>query len=643
MTSSPKRGPAAQDDELVPEDDAVIGSAFRWSLVGIAIIIAGIAGILLLRRDRPQAETIVNRGPVTVPAPLRQPTTTMPQVQFTEITRQAGIDFVHVSGAYGAKLLPEALGGGVAFLDYENDGDQDLLFVNSDHWRGHQGASRPTMGLYRNDGSGRYENVTPGSGLDVNFYGQGVAVGDYDNDDDVDVFLTALGNNHLFVNEDGRFYEATERAGVAGSPDEWSTSAGFFDYDNDGDLDLFVCNYVQWSRDLDLQLNFTLNGRDRAYGPPKQYQGTHSYLYRNEGDGTFADVSANTGIQVANRATGKPMGKALAVTFADVDRDGFLDILVANDTVQNFAFRNLAGAGFEEVGLLSGIGLDGMGNATGAMGIDVADFANSGVLGVGIANFANEHTSFYVQQNDPWHFVDVSDASGIGSPSRLKLSFGLFFFDYDLDGQLDLLQANGHLEDEINQIQPSQNYRQPAQLFWNCTDDTGSCFGAVPEDRLGALGKPIVGRGAAYADIDGDGDLDVVLAQTNGPPVLARNDQQLNHHWLRVKLRGYSSNRDAIGAEIELRAGGTTQRRCVMPSRSYLSQVELPVTFGLGHHDSVDGLVIRWPNGQTHEVDVGAVDRTLVIVQDPPSQSSAGRTTASRGLSTKLSHPWRLQ
>jgi hypothetical protein len=402
---------------------------------------------------------------------------------------------------------------------------------------------------------------------------------------------------------------------VAGAPAAWSSSAGFFDYDRDGDLDLFVCNYVQWSRELDLQLNFTLNGTDRAYGPPKQYPGAHPYLYRNEGDGTFRDVSAEAGIQIVNPATGSAMGKALAVTFADPDRDGYLDVFVANDTVQNFVFRNLKGERFEEIGATSGLGFDNMGNATGAMGIDAGDFANTGTLGIGIGNFANEHTSFYVQQDGGWQFVDMSNAGGIGSPSRLKLSFGLFLFDYDLDGRLDLLQANGHLEDEINQIQPSQHYRQPAQLFWNCSEAGRSCFAALDEESLGALGKPIVGRGATYADIDGDGDLDVLLIQSGGPPLLVRNDQRLGHHWLRVKLVGAGANRDAIGAEIELRAGDLVQRRAVMPSRSYLSQVELPVTFGLGSRDAVDSLRVRWPDGETQEVPVTALDTTLEIVE----------------------------
>ncbi len=602
------------EGELVLEDDRIIGHAFRWSLVAFVAAALLFGVVLLLSREAPVEQKVVEHVPVEAPRELDQTQAEMPSVVFTDISQRAGIDFVHENGAVGDKLLPETMGGGVAFFDYDGDGDPDLLFVNSSHWpESHEPSA--TMALYRNDGSGHFTNVTAGSGLDVSFYGQGVAVGDYDNDGAVDVFLSAVGANHLFHNLGGRFEEVTQQAGVAGAPDAWSSSAGFFDYDNDGDLDLFVCNYIQWSRAIDFRLNFTLNGVNRAYGPPMQYEGTYSVLYRNEGDGRFRDVSAEAGIQIDNPATGRPMGKALALTFVDADRDGDLDVFVANDTVQNFLFRNLGDGRFEEIGATSGFGFDNNGAATGAMGIDAGDYDNRGSLAVGIGNFANEHSSFYVQQRQPWQFVDVSNAEGIGSPSRLKLSFGLFFFDYDLDGRLDLLQSNGHLEDAINEIQPSQTYRQAAQLFWNCGSREKSCFAAVPEDRLGDLGRPIVGRGAAYADVDGDGDLDVVMTQTGDRPLLVRNDQALGHHWLRVALEGHRGNRDAIGAWVELRAGDTTQRRQVMPTRSYLSQVELPVTFGLGAADRVDALRIEWPDGSVQDVRVDAVDQTLHVEQ----------------------------
>jgi hypothetical protein len=604
----------SEEEEFVPEDDAIIGRAFRWSLAVIAVAAVLVTVALFAMREKPVVEAVVERAPVQAPRQLDQTQARMPDVAFVDLAQNSGIDFVHENGAVGEKLLPETMGSGVAFLDFDGDGDQDLLFVNSSHWPESEQPSAP-MALYQNDGSGRFRDATAGSGLDISFYGQGAAVGDYDGDGRVDVFITAVGANHLFRNTGGQFEEVTESAGVAGAPDAWSTSAGFFDYDNDGDLDLFVCNYIRWSRELDFRLNFTLNGVDRAYGPPIQYEGTDSVLYRNDGDGGFRDVSAEAGIQIENPATGRPMGKALALTFVDADRDGDLDVFVANDTVQNFLFRNEGDASFREIGAASGFAFDNNGAATGAMGIDAGDYDNRGSLAVGIGNFANEHSSFYVQQRQPWQFVDVSNAQGIGSPSRLKLSFGLFFFDYDLDGRLDLLQANGHLEEAINEIQPSQQYHQAAQLFWNCGTGEKSCFAAVPEERLGDLGRPIAGRGAAYADIDDDGDLDVVLTQAGDRPLLIRNDQALGHHWLRVELEGRNGNRDAIGAWVELRAEGTTQRRQVMPTRSYLSQVELPVTFGIGSADRVDALRVEWPDGSAQDVSVDAVDTVLHIEQ----------------------------
>jgi len=585
------------EQEYVPADDAIIGVAFKWSLGVIGLIGIVVVAIVLMRGGGDAAPPVIDRGAIAAPDRLDQTDEEMPQVTFTDITTGAGIDFVHTSGATGEKLLPETMGSGVAFLDYDGDGDQDLLFVNASRWPHDAGETRPTMALYRND-AGVFTDVTTAAGLDVTCYGMGVAVGDYDGDGDSDVYVTAVGPNLLFRNDGKRFTEVSAAAGTAGDPDDWSTSAGFFDADGDGDLDLFVCNYVQWSRELDIRLNFTLNGTDRAYGPPKLYEAAHCALYRNDGAGRFTDVSAASGIEVANPATGKPMAKALAVTFVDIDDDADLDILVANDTVQNFVFRNDGECLFEEVGADSGVAFDAMGTATGAMGMDAAEIRNDGQLGVGIANFANESTSLYVQQErDPWQFADMSGLEGIGSPSRLKLSFGLFFFDYDLDGRLDMLQANGHLEDSITEIQPSQTYRQPAQLFWNCGPEARSCFAAVPDDTLGDLARPIVGRGAAYADIDDDGDLDVVLTESGDRPMLLRNEQMLGRRWVRLKLVGGPKNPDAIGARVELSAGGVTQRRTVMPTRSYLSQVELPLTCGLGEADAIDDLTVRWPDG----------------------------------------------
>ncbi|HUD83485.1 MAG TPA: CRTAC1 family protein, partial [Candidatus Saccharimonadales bacterium] len=543
----------------------------------------------------------------------------IPTVKFVDITAAAGIQFVHNNGAYGDKLLPETIGGGVAFLDYDGDGSQDLLFVNSTFWPGHapEGKKPTTMALYHNDGRGHFTDVTEGSGLDVSFYGMGVAVGDYDNDGLPDVFITGVGGNHLFHNEGhGKFREVTREAGVGGPTDGWSTGAAWIDYDNDGKLDLFVCNYVQWSAEIDRKHSYELPNVGRAYGPPRNFAGTFPFLYHNDGHGHFTDVSARAGIQIKDPATGLPMAKSLAVAPVDVDNDGWIDLVVANDTVANFLFHNEHDGTFKEVGARSGIAYDAYGLTRGAMGIDTARFRNDDTLGIAIGNYANEMNALYVAQRDSLVFADEAIKEGFGPASQQLLKFGLFFFDYDLDGRLDVLTANGQLEPEIHRALSAQQYRQSAQLFWNRGDRKEMRYLPVPVEKCGPdLFQPIVGRGSAFADIDGDGDLDVVLTQIGGPPLLLRNDQELHHHWIRLKLVGTKSNRDAIGAWVKVRVNGRTLWRQVMPTRSYLSQSELPVTIGLGDAVGVDSVEVIWPGGAAQELSPPAIDRLTTITE----------------------------
>jgi hypothetical protein len=595
-----------------PGDDAIIGVALRRSLT-VAAAAAAVVVVVLAVRHRPPADAVIAKR-IEAPRELDSTSMPLPTIAFTDITEEAGIGFTHHTGAAGEKLLPETMGSGAAFLDVDNDGDQDLLLVNSTDWPWTRGSRpEPTMALYLNDGAGSFTDVTRRSGLAVPLFGMGVAVGDVEGDGDEDVFITAVGSNRLFVNNGGRFSDATAAAGVAGDGDAWSSCAGFFDADGDGDLDLIVGNYVVWSRELDFEVGFTLNGTDRAYGPPTSFAGTVPWLYRNDGEGRFEEVGEAAGLRVANPATGEPMAKTLGCGITDLDGDGRLDVLLANDTVRNFLFRNLGGGRFEEIGAAAGVGFDAAGSATGAMGVDVADFRNDGRLGFAIGNFANEMSSLYVAQGDPWVFADEAVIEGVGSPSRLRLSFGMLFLDADLDGRLDLLAVNGHIEDAISEVQASQTHRQPAQLFWNAAIDGGATFAPLPDAAVGDLARPVVGRGAAYADIDGDGDLDVVVTANGGGPMLLRNDQDLGQHWLRVTLRDAGGNPRGIGAWIEVEADGRRLRRQVMPTRSYLSQVELPVTFGLGGRETAVMVRVVWPDGVVEEVGPVEVDRAVEV------------------------------
>ena len=587
-------------------------------LKSLGVLIA--SGIVLAAAAACQpAGEVVRAEDVRAPEPFVQETSSRPSVPFVEIGAASGLNWRHDNGADGQRLLPETMGGGIAVLDVEPDGDADLLFVGAQPWpessRSQRGSS---LALFLNDGAARFAEATRQAGLKEGIFGMGCAVGDADNDGDPDVYVTAVGRNRLYRNDSGRFVDVTDASRTGGDPRSWSSGAGFFDADNDGDLDLFVLQYVRWNRQIDLEVGYTLNGRDRAYGPPMSFGGAHPKLFRNDGDLVFTDVSSEAGLEVENPHTGHAMAKGLGLTFADVDRDGLLDILVANDTVQNMLFHNLGGCRFAETGVETGLALDANGRATGAMGLDAADYRDDGCLGVVVGNFANEMTSLYVQQGAGGGFADEAIIEGIGSPSRTALSFGVFFFDADLDGRLDLLQVNGHLEETISEVQASQRYRQSAQLFWNTGGLGEPTFLQVPAAEIGDLARPVVGRGAAAADLDGDGDEDLIIVDNGGMPLVLRNDQETGHSWLKVRLEGALANRDAIGAEVELEVGGWRLRRRVMPTRGYLSQMGTVLTFGLGRAESIDGLTVRWPGGGVQRVPVDGVNRLVEVRQNPP-------------------------
>ncbi len=609
------------EDEDV-QDDAVIASAFRASLIVFVVLAVPVIALMVYLNVSKAKEKSVEFE-VTLPEQRQTDEESMPSLAMTDVTDDAGIDFVHETGRYGDKLLPETMGSGLAVLDYNGDGHLDLFFVNSSRWAWDEKAKQPSpCKLFAGNGDFKFRDVSSESGIDFTLYGMGVAVGDYDNDGDSDLFISAVGKNRLMRNDDGTYVDVTDEAGVGGADDAWGTSCGFFDYDNDGLLDLFVCNYVTWSQETDLSQNFTLDGETRAYGPPRAFAGSFSYLYHNEGDGKFVDVSEAAGIQIRNDDTDVPLGKAMGLAPVDVNDDGWIDIVVANDTVRNFLFQNNRDGTFSEVGRLSGIAFDrSTGNARGAMGIDAAKFRDDGTLAIGIGNFANEASALYMSRPGRDQFIDAAMYTGFGPPTRQGLTFGLFFFDVDLDGRLDVLGANGHLEEEISKTQQTQRYEQPPQLFWNAGRDSKSELVLVGSENTGeAFYRPIVGRGAAYGDFDGDGDPDFVLSTSNGKAVAFRNDQSTTHHWLRVELRGTTCNRDAIGAVVTSRIGDRQQTRTLMPTRSYLSQCEKTITFGLGEQDTVDEVTITWPGGDTETFTVDSVDRTVVFQQGGTSQ-----------------------
>jgi hypothetical protein len=612
-----------EPEEWVDSDDLAISTGLRWSLVAlIGLGVVGVGTFFALRKTAGPAKVQVTplAAPQTVQTAQKL---ALPKVPFSEVSEAAGLRFRHFTGAAGEKLLPETMGAGAAFFDADGDGDADLLLVNGNRWPWDaQGAVSPGCALYRNDtapgGAIRFTDISAGSGLESPFYGMGAAVGDYDNDGRPDVLVTAVGGARLFHNEGGgRFKEVTATAGVGGKPDDWSTAATWFDLDNDGDLDLFVAHYVNWSRAIDAEVGYKIDGSTRAYGPPMNFQGTFPSLYRNEGGGRFTDISQEGGVQVTNPSTGVPAAKSLGVVATDFNGDGFADLIVANDTVQNFVFENQRDGRFKEVGALTGIAFDSYGNTRGAMGIDAARFTDDGKLGIAIGNFANEMTALYVGGSTAGLFTDESISWGVGPASRLPLKFGVLFLDWDLDGRLDLLSVNGHLEEEITKVQASQKYRQPAQLFWNA--GTAGFVPVGPEQAGAALFTPIVGRGCAQADLDGDGDDDLLFTQAGGAPLLLRNDRPAGGRWVRLKLVGTRSNRDALGATVQLKAGGKTQWRTVTANRGYLSSSALPLTFGLGDATAVESIEIIWPGGQRQSVPAAqAQPGTLTEVRQAP-------------------------
>jgi hypothetical protein len=511
-------------------------------------------------------------------------------VRFVDVSEAAGIRFRHNSGAFGKKYLPETMGSGVCVIDYDNDGWQDVLFVQSRDWPEHR-TGKSTAALYHNNQDGTFSDVTRSSGLDVPLYGLGCVVGDFDNDGRDDLYITALDGSHLFRNlGTGKFADVTAKAGVS-SPG-FATGAVWFDYDNDGKLDLFVSHYVDWSVANDQTCS--LDGTHKSYCTPEAYKGQSGSLFHNLGNGVFEDVTKKAGLN-------DPSSKSLGVALLDYDDDGWMDLFVANDTQPNKLYRNNHNGTFAESSFATGVAFSDAGKPRAGMGADAGDYDGSGRQSLLIGNFTNESLSLY-HNDGSGLFTDRATNSGLSAPSASSLTFSAFFFDYDLDGLLDIFAANGHVADDVSVTQPTVRYAEPALLFRNRGagrfDDMSSKVGP-------ALRQAVVGRGAAYLDYDNDGDLDVLMTTSNGPARLLRNDNGNQNDMLRVKTVGVKSNRDGIGAKVTVRTnGGTRLLAMVKSGSSYLSQSELPLTFGLGKpaDEKVVTVEIVWPRGRRETI-----------------------------------------
>ncbi len=538
---------------------------------------------------------------IVVLVPLGLSAQAPPAVRLTDVTTAAGISFTHNNGAFGKKYLPETLGAGAAFLDFDNDGRQDLFLVNGTNWPGQPKASTRSK-LYRNTGAGRFVDVTERAGLSMDLYGMGVAAADFDNDGWQDLLLTSVGQNRLFRNTGkGAFVDVTARAGL-GNRLGFSTSALWFDYDRDGWLDLLICNYVRWTPETDVQCS--MDGKQKAYCTPEAYRGATSWLFRNRGNGTFEDVTAKAGLFDAT-------SKSLGVTLVEYDPDPWPDVFIANDTQPNKLYRNNGNGTFTELGLKAGLALSEEGRARAGMGVDAADVDNSGTTTVVITNFSGEMLGLYRPVGDG-QFQDSAPRSEVGRATRQTLGFGCFFFDVDLDGLQDLLVVNGHIDDTFTRANSRVAYAEPPHLFHN--RGRGQFTDIVPAIG-GAFAQPKVGRGAAFADIDGDLDLDVVITSNGGPATIYRNDSTPGNRALRLQLRGVTSNRDGIGARVRVFAGRDRFSRTVKTGSSYLSQSELPLTFGLGAASKADRVVVEWPSGKTDEIKDLPGGKAYVIVE----------------------------
>jgi hypothetical protein len=521
------------------------------------------------------------------------------QPVFTDVTSAAGIKFIHNAGKAGKKWLPETMGSGCAFFDADGDGWLDIFLVNSKDWSPRGRKSPPA--LFRNNKNGTFTDITAASGLAAEGFGMGAAVADYDNDGRDDLYVTYLEGDRLYHNEGGaKFRDVTAVSGIRNA--SFGTSAAWLDYDRDGRLDLFVANYVQWTEKGDLWCS--LDGASKSYCTPESYKGTASKLYRNLGGGKFEDAGVKAGIA-------DPASKSLGVAVLDYDGDFWPDLFVANDTQPNKLYHNLRNGAFKEEGLAAGVAFGEDGVARGAMGVDAADYDRSGRPHLVVGNFSNQMIGLYRNEGNGL-FVDEAPRSTVGRSSLLTLAFGTFYFDYDLDGNLDIFALNGHIDEEIQRVQPKVSFRQTPHLFRNAGKGR---FEEVTAKSGKDLARPIVGRGAAYGDYDNDGDPDVLVSTNNGPAYLFRNDGGNRNTWLRVRLTGTKSNRNGIGAVVRVTSASGKQWQLVRSGSSYCSASELTLTFGLGEDPVATLVEVDWPSGAKSRMDNVKPNQALSITE----------------------------
>ena len=524
---------------------------------------------------------------------------------FEEIpAAQSGIAWVHENAMSESRYLPETMGPGVAFFDYDNDGWTDIFLVNSGAADFYKPAAPLRNALYRNNRNGTFTDVTDKAGVaGGREFGMGCAIADYDNDGYADILVTAYGRCTLYHNNgDGTFSDVTGKAGLAAPG--WTTSAVWVDYDNDGKLDLFLCSFVQYAANSEVYCGDNKLGR-RFYCIPRVFKPTSSLLFHNNGDGTFKDVSAGTDIQRA-------LGKALGVVATDINGDGLMDLFVANDTVQNFLFANRGKGRWEEIGLMAEVAFSANGTPRSGMGVDAADFDGDGKQDLFVANVDQEMFSLY-KNNGNEFFSDVAARNGVSQATRLLSGWGLKFFDYDNDGRVDLFLANGHPDDMIEKYSQQVRYKEPLLLFHN----EGAKLANVSAQAGPVFQKVFPARGLAVGDYDNDGRLDVLIGNNGGAPVLLKNNAGGGNHWIGLKLQGTACNRDAVGAAIAWSVNGVARSRLKANGGSYLSSHDMREVLGLGPAAKIDWLEIKWPqpSGRVERFTDVPVDRYVTIVE----------------------------